>query len=166
MRLSSWELWRKGGEAAWVPRSLQNQTFCFLLEQYSCSLSLRQDYCHDKEQRDGDYFEDNDVGDTDDNDVGSIRQFLEASDNFCVLRRQQRGSDTRSWPALHGQVALFSYLSHFMVLVFSGAFCVWNEAENLFRPTVLENILNDLFHVFRYETCSNLRQVKRHLISS
>ena len=28
------------------------------------------------------------------------------------------------------------------------------------RPTVLENILNDLFHVFRYETCSNLRQVK------
>jgi len=26
------------------------------------------------------------------------------------------------------------------------------------RPTVLENILNDLFHVFRYETCSNLRQ--------
>ena len=45
-------------------------------------------------------------------------------------------------------------------------FCVWNEAENLFRPTVLENILNDLFHVFRYETCSNLRQVKRHLISS
>ena len=27
------------------------------------------------------------------------------------------------------------------------------------RPTVLENILNDLFHVFRYETCVNLRQV-------
>ena len=26
------------------------------------------------------------------------------------------------------------------------------------RPTVLENILNDLFHVFRYETCRNLRQ--------
>lgn len=26
------------------------------------------------------------------------------------------------------------------------------------RPTVLENILNDLFHVFRYETCNNLRQ--------
>jgi len=26
------------------------------------------------------------------------------------------------------------------------------------RPTVLENILNDLFHVFRYETCTNLRQ--------
>ena len=29
------------------------------------------------------------------------------------------------------------------------------------RPTVLESILNDLFHVFRYETCSNLRQVNR-----
>ena len=27
------------------------------------------------------------------------------------------------------------------------------------RPTVLESILNDLFHVFRYETCNNLRQV-------
>eukprot|EP00092_Neocalanus_flemingeri_P107396 GFUD01137841.1.p1 GENE.GFUD01137841.1~~GFUD01137841.1.p1 ORF type:complete len:763 (+),score=248.66 GFUD01137841.1:337-2625(+) len=26
------------------------------------------------------------------------------------------------------------------------------------RPTVLENILNDLFHVFRYETCQNLKQ--------
>jgi len=26
------------------------------------------------------------------------------------------------------------------------------------RPTVLESILNDLFHVFRYETCNNLRQ--------
>ena len=25
------------------------------------------------------------------------------------------------------------------------------------RPTVLENILNDLFHVFRYETCQNLK---------
>lgn len=84
MRLSSWELWRKGGEAAWVPRSLQNQTFGFLLEQYSCSLSLRQDCYHDKEQRDGDYFEDNDAGDTDDNDVGSIRQFLGASDKFCA----------------------------------------------------------------------------------
>ena len=23
------------------------------------------------------------------------------------------------------------------------------------RPTVLESILNDLFHVFRYETCQN-----------
>ena len=41
------------------------------------------------------------------------------------------------------------------------------------RPTVLESILNDLFHVFRYETCNNLRQVghddndnrkKRHII--
>ena len=48
-----------------------------------------------------------------------MTMMLETSDNFCVLRRQQRGSDTRSWPALHGQVALFSYLSHFMVLVFS-----------------------------------------------
>ena len=36
------------------------------------------------------------------------------------------------------------------------------EAQKLVRPTVLENILNDLFHVFRYETCTNLRQVKRH----
>jgi len=26
------------------------------------------------------------------------------------------------------------------------------------RPTVLENILNDLFHVFRYETCQDLKQ--------
>lgn len=26
------------------------------------------------------------------------------------------------------------------------------------RPTVLENILNDLFHVFRYETCQNLKK--------
>ena len=26
------------------------------------------------------------------------------------------------------------------------------------RPTVLENILNDLFHVFRYETCQNLKE--------
>merc|ERR1740128_1592465 len=26
------------------------------------------------------------------------------------------------------------------------------------RPTVLENILNDLFHVFRYETCTDLRR--------
>ena len=51
-----------------------------------------------------------------------MTMMLGASDNFCVRRRQQRGSDTRSWPALHGQVALFSYLSHFMVLVFSGAF--------------------------------------------
>ena len=26
------------------------------------------------------------------------------------------------------------------------------------RPSVLENILNDLFHVFRYETCQDLKQ--------
>ena len=90
-------------------------------------------------------------------------KMLEASDIFIVCRWQQRGSDTRSWSALHGQVPLFLYLSYFCFLVY---FCLWNQAENLVRPTVLENILNDLFHVFRYETCSNLRQVKRHLISS
>ena len=28
------------------------------------------------------------------------------------------------------------------------------------RPTVVESILNDLFHVFRLETCRNVRQVK------
>ena len=54
---------------------------------------------------------------------GSIRQFLEASDNFCVRRRQQRGSDTRSWPALHGQVALSLYLSHF--LCFGVFWCIF-----------------------------------------
>ena len=25
------------------------------------------------------------------------------------------------------------------------------------RPVVLENILNDLFHVFRFETCEDLK---------
>ena len=31
---------------------------------------------------------------------------------------------------------------------------------------MLESILNDLFHVFRYETCSNLRQVNRVALDS
>lgn len=29
--------------------------------------------------------------------------------------------------------------------------------QYLDRPAVLENVLNDLFHIFRYENCDNLR---------
>ena len=38
----------------------------------------------------------------------------------------------------------------------------WKRSKEVVktRPTVVESILNDLFHVFRLETCHNVRQVK------
>ena len=39
---------------------------------------------------------------------------------------------------------------------------IWKRSKKVVktRPTVMESILNDLFHVFRLEKCHNVRQVK------